>query len=359
MPTAALLIGAVWAACCGAGPVDTLACAWLEATREEEFLPADGNPSAFWTDGAVATDSLVLTTSQNSLPGFDHWSGSDDAALAVKAAGGVRGLYVFLRVTDDAWWGDTAGLGRQGDCVLLFHDTLSAAEISTCETCLAPAPVVGHDAGLTWLSKLLTVPVSGQASINEWLELNLYESVAWCGFACPIYYSPAGIWEHLAIRLEKGSTATHSRWVEYCLPWACLLLTSQQDGVFPPAQDRGIVPAAGSRQGFSVGYSDYDAVADDSTQLAWPGGTPWQGQYWGDLVFADGFPPQATPVGSLLTVSRLRGAAGRLQNRMNTASRCYSLTGRVLEHEELPQVGRGLQFILSEGGGGTYELVIP
>jgi hypothetical protein len=232
---------------------------------------------------------------------------------------------LFLRtlLVDDRWR-DTTGFTPSADHLSLYLDTLSAVDISSCTLC-----AISEYGMLTASSKQMDMNAGGESSVPDamWLWLNTLMLTPWQG----IRWSFVEARESLGVDVHVVQSIPRSKVFNLLLSWAFF----RYEGLhgLPIDQATGVVPAAGSRNAFSIDYIDMDSIAAYTKRLTWNTKTPSNGAYWGDLLFGPGFPAVPTPAESLLTVNHPLSVPHALRQSAAIDGRTYSLTGRRAGHD--------------------------
>ena len=326
-------------------PEDTaLVVRWLTPSQEQGFRSADGILSSFWGDSAYA-DSLLLSPTTSVPCSGTVWDSDTDAQVLARAAGGVLGLYLLLRVSDDHWVVATGDLD-------VFVDTVPAAHIRR-SIMYDVNPGIGTFTGTT---KVAEVTISAPQGVDSAIVYGFSDPNFALGMLQRVALVMPGLSSRFPGMAMEGVVSAGARAIEWRIPWG-EIARRNSDGAAPPS----VIPAANSRYGFSVGYYDFDSTGGPGNLLAWIGGTPWvddpnRPSHWGDLLFGPGFPSVPTPVESLLALSP------RLQLPRDAATaaehvRYHTLSGQrvhVVAHSSRPPkrvlVGRtrsGIGFVVA------------
>lgn len=323
------------------GQDSVLTCYWLDSTTESQFKTADSSMSAFWADWS-GRDSIVMV---------DTGTGGGSATVTIKAAGGMKGLYFAMVVSDDAWVvHDPPGYGAS-DRLDVFIDTLQRDEIWTCTDCLIGL----YDSRLTYSTRsagFYAMPAdTAPSSLTYWVE----DNAVWC-LPCIVAlpFIDAEECEGVgadAVVLDAGVKAFELRY-----PWR--LFVHDGMGCDTGLKVGGYVPAAGSVWSFSAGYLDVDPVLDTVEQelLGWLGATPWSGDqnYWGDLAMGPGFPAAPVPADTLGSVNVRTGRSVPVRVQRASTSAVYSLDGR----RRLDAIFHGPEVVVQAFGDGTRRTVL-
>ncbi|MBD3244024.1 MAG: hypothetical protein GF331_25750 [Chitinivibrionales bacterium] len=319
---------------------------WLDAHTAGSFSASDSQSSSFW-HGWEGRDSITLTPERNSFPECNDFSGPDDARVVVKAAGSVRGLFVFLDIRDDTW--TEHGTYRDGDIdhASTFHALLSSESIAACTDCLLGL----YYSALTEETKQIQPLLSGPQAMPDTFSFGYSDNNLWGGWH-PFVLANRDAKEALTMAIEGIVSAPDHRQVEYLIPWSLFPMRTLLGG--PPDTTTGVVPARAERRAFAVSYRDRDNAEPDSSWLGWPGKDPWFGHYWGDMVFGPGFPEQPTPVTALAT-QPVRHSLSPPGHQPAYPTKCFDILGREIRANR-PHAGRCL--LLWDGGAARVRMRI-
>jgi len=124
-------------------PADYVLIAYtLTSAQKAQFKTNDNAASAFWEADWSGRDYIDMNTTSNSYPGFDQWTGTDDAHMTVKAAADAQGLYVLMLIDDNVFI-DPVGTDYRNDACDLYFDALSSEQIKSATPDIMVNPTYG------------------------------------------------------------------------------------------------------------------------------------------------------------------------------------------------------------------------
>lgn len=267
----------------------------LTEAQTSSFSASDQKVSDFWKEW-TGKDYIDMNTTNNSYPGRDAWSGTDDAHITVKAGYGKLGIYLYCEVTDNTWVDPVTGSEGWGyDAVDLYFDNKSSADISSGGDAVMVNPSYGWS--LTFTSQQVQVWM-GSTALPTTFRYSYYDELYWDWSRNEVEFATAATtYNGMAMEVVKVDDTHKTQ--EWFIPWS-------QVGV------GGVSGAktAGTRFGFSGGYNDMDGEDGEVKSLRWKLYDPFAGAEnalasWGDLELekdiALGVAPKARNLGRQLT----------------------------------------------------------
>ncbi len=251
-------------------PFDDQLCVYPVYEADTQFA-TDGQVSPFWSDWA-ARDYIEMNPPGSCYPDRCGFSGPEDAAIIVKAAGTSRGLYVLVEIHDNTWVDRADAEDWGADAIDFYFDKLSADDIWSCNDCLIGL----YSSTLTYTTYQFQVWM-GATGVPAGCRFAYYDDNLWSWQTVGVTWDAATAlygYEAEAIQVDMNTKA-----IEWFFPW----------GAYCKGLDEGTV-LDGMRLALSGGYNDKDGDNVDPHCLRWLGKDPWSGDanYWGDLVLQPG-----------------------------------------------------------------------
>jgi hypothetical protein len=309
---------------------DYVLVAYKISPAQESLFVRDGKVSAFWdswdranSGDSVKLDYVDLTVEKNAwVSGGGQFSGHDDAAVAVRAAYGGKGLYLYFGVTDDNW---LQPAGYEADVLDFLLDAMNSDSIRACDPykCyIQPS----WSWSLTFSSIQYEISV-GSGSVPSSITISYFDGAcADCvGRRVPIEELAYGGMGLNVIR-RSGNVNV----LEISFPWTWV---GASGGV-------GTMPDTGRRVALSPGYNDLDSgqATTVRTALRWKEKDPFNTcsdmtpphdycDAWGDIEFG----PDLGSVVSVRPQSGHRTAVSHAKPVQRSANMAwYDLSGRRL-----------------------------
>ncbi|MBD3239867.1 MAG: hypothetical protein GF331_04725 [Chitinivibrionales bacterium] len=205
-------------------------------------------------------------------------------------------LYLLAIVSDDAWV-DTADGGWPADMLRLYFDSLPPPAIPGSPSLLWPSRSL-----VTATTELLELRIGQKGAIQPGADYHTHDPMIIAGLA-RVRMTLTMLDSLQGIAIEIFSSSDSTRTVEARLPWA--LFSVRGFAISEQQKGQALVPASATTLALACTYWDTDTVPQDTAVLSWTGKDPWDNDnnYWGHLVCGLGFPPEPTPVESLLVAS--------------------------------------------------------
>jgi hypothetical protein len=307
----------------------------LTEQQEAQFSATDGAVSPFWSQ--LDGDYIELLAPDDCATGLCNFTGDDDGAMLIKAAGTTRGLYIYAAVQDNVWVDRSSPDACCDDSVDLYLDKLSSNDIATCTDCLVGL----YSSSLSFTTQQIQVSM-GSANAPSDFRFACYDENLWTWQTASLTYAQAK--SLYGFEVEAVTVDPTHKVQEWFFPW------ERFGGGIPVGTDIG-----GMQLGFAGGYNDKDGDNTTADQLRWPeAGDPWKDKavanYWGDLfVPADmGAVVAAVPIRRPLVDRR---AARGVLNSLPVER--FTLTGkRISRGQRTGQLARG---VVVEGVAGSSQ----
>jgi len=233
----------------------------LSPMDEADFSLTDGNSAFFWEQWNDL-DHIEMNVNDNAVEGWEPFDGPDDAAMVIKAAYSLNGLYLFIKVNDNTWVppADFSDIGC--DAVDLYFDSRTQEEIKNTPNEEMATP---WSNALTKTTKQMLVWMgSNKVNYHYYNEVTMnWLGVAVLGGSNVITFEEAQD-NYDGLGMEILEETQNVRIQEWFLPWSEL-------GI-----DINPFPENGMKFAFSGGYNDKDEVASEqSSLLRWLKHDPW------------------------------------------------------------------------------------
>jgi len=245
----------------------------LTPAQKAQFSAVDNAASAFWETDWNGRDYIDMNTTANSYPGFDQWTGPDDAHITIKAAYNESGLYLYMQVDDNVFI-DPSGTDYRTDACDLYFDALSSEQLRSASPDIMVNPTYGW--ALTTSSQQFQVWM-GAATVPRSLMYNFYDPNLFDFIIGNkvLFDDLPTLYKGMDIEVFRMSDTRKGQ--EWFIPWNYIGVTGIPAGTVP----------AGRRIGFTGGYNDQDEAGGTEKILRWKKSDPFAAtgamDSWGDI----------------------------------------------------------------------------
>jgi hypothetical protein len=296
----------------------------LTADQKAAFSTSDGQIADFWTNG-WSGDYIDMNTDNNSYPGRDNWSGTDDARITIKAAADETGLYFYMKVNDDTWVDAPGGDADWGyDACDLYFDSKSSEELANGGEAILVNPAFGW--ALSFTSQQYQVWMGSGVTVPNRFGFNYYDDLYFTWSYNSVQFNQAAVlYNGMAMEVVSVDATTKSQ--EWFVPWSHVG-TGGISGTI----------TAGTQFGWTGGYNDRDGDgAAEADCLRWTNGyDPFTSDdaqalaSWGDMEAAEDI---------TISTPTLRSAAQSIRDGAKVVSTQYfTLRGELLPSADLSQI---------------------